>query len=77
MDYQKTMVAAVGLTVSGLEDNEVAALFMALQMGGIEPHHHGYEKLKPLRINPDGTMHPATIEALSTSLQRRIAKFPG
>jgi len=76
MDYSNIMAASVGLTVQDLADEEVAAIFMAIQMGGVEPHHLGYEKLKPLRTNPDGTMHPATLEALTTCLQSRIAKFP-
>jgi hypothetical protein len=76
MDYEQIMVASVGLTASKLEDAEVAALYMAMQMGGIEPHHFGYEKLEPLRTNGDGSMHPATIDALEVYFQNRISKFP-
>ena len=76
MDYERIMVASVGVAASALTDEEVSALFLALQMGEIEPHHLGYEKLASLRTNPDGTMHQATIEALITYLQQRISQWP-
>lgn len=75
MNLDQVMIASVGLTVQDLEDQEVAALFMAMQMGGIKPHHNGYDKLEALRTNPDGTMHQATIEALEICLQNRISQF--
>ena len=75
MNLDQIIVASVSLTVQELEDHEVAALFMAMQMGGINPHHQGYDKLASLRTNPDGSMHQATIEALEVSLQNRILEF--
>jgi hypothetical protein len=75
MDYSQIMTATVGLTVKDLNDGEVAALYLAMQMGGIMPHHHGYEKLEALRTNPDGSMHQATLEALELCLQVRTSQF--
>ena len=75
MDYSQIMRAAVGLTVNTLEDQEVACLYMAMQMGGIKPHHNGFEKLKSLCTEPDGSMHQASIEALESCLQSRVSEF--
>ena len=75
MDYSKIMMASTMLTVNNLTDEEVSTLFLASQLGGIKPHHKGFEKLGSLMTGPDGGMHSATLEAFEKCLQIRVSKF--
>ena len=75
MNYSQIMIASVSLTVNDLTDAEVSALFLATQLGGIKPHHKGFDKLNALMTENDSTMHSATLEALVKCLQIRISKF--
>ena len=75
MDYSQIMTASVSLTVNDLTDQEVSVLFLATQMGGIEPHHKGFDKLSSLMTEHGNTMHSATLEAFEKCIQIRVSKF--
>lgn len=75
MDMDKMMQAVVGSVVKDLTDQEVAALFMAMQLGSISERTIGYEKLERLRTGPDGSIHTTTMEALERYLMSRTQNF--
>lgn len=68
MDEQQlenVMATSIRLTCEGLDYRELVTLRLALSMGGIKPHHFGYDKIKSLFTESDGTeMHPETARLL-------------
>lgn len=76
MDYSTILLISVGTVVNTLSDKEASILFLALQLGGIKPSHKGFDKIEALFTASPGVMHPATLEALETCLQKRVNQLP-
>ena len=63
----------VQMTLDTLSDDELAAVNLALALGGgVKPYHLGYEKVKPL-LNNDGTAHEDVISLISEEAFKRLS----